>query len=266
MNDSNDSTDTPPAQNVPQQNLKPKTATDDLVTEEVIPMSKFWARGIALWFMIIGIMSVYILATIIPLVNNNDATESKLSGIDSLRKIHSKTLSDSLITKNDSIKRDEAILWLRDSLTINSEMYNAKKSYAVSADSWLRCIGFTMLPQVVYFLTFWAGALGGCIHGLTSLADYRGERRLFRSWVQWYLIKPILGGFVSFVFIFILQTGLLSGNDGVKVDNTNIMGMCAIGILAGLATETATDRFRDIFKAAFGNTTTKSDRLKKDES
>lgn len=252
-------------QNMPGQLLKRESNTDGFVTEQVIPMSKLWSRVIAIWFISIGIISAYILATVIPLVSNSTMIENRLSRIDSLRKIHSRELRDSLKTKSDTIKRKNAILWLNDSLSINPMVYRTRQSYSVPAYSWLRSIGFTMLPQVVYFLIFWAGALGGCIHGLTSLADYRGERRLFRSWVQWYLIKPILGGFVAFVFIFILQTGLLSGSDGAKIDSTNIMGMCAIGILAGLATETATDRFRDIFKAAFGNNTVKSDSLKKNE-
>jgi len=239
---------------------------DDSVTEAVVPMSKFWSRGIALWFMIIGITSIYILATVVPIVSNGILVETKVSRIDSLRKKYSQIIAVSAQTREDSLKKHIAMIWLKDSININPLTACTRHSDAVPENSWLRSIGFTMLSQVLYFIIFWAGALGGCIHGLTSLADYRGERRLFRSWVQWYLIKPVLGGFVSFVFIFILQTGLLSGNDGSKVDHTNIMGMCAIGVLAGLATETATDRFRDIFKAAFGNTNTKSDSLQKKEA
>ncbi len=60
-------------------------------------------------------------------------------------------------------------------------------------------------------IIFLVGSLGGAIASLNSLANYRGEGALTKSWFLHYLVSPWLGGGVALVTYFVLRAGLLPG-------------------------------------------------------
>jgi hypothetical protein len=55
------------------------------------------------------------------------------------------------------------------------------------------------------------GALGSYIHATTSFADYVGNRRLVRSWLLWYLLRPLVGAPTALLLYFIVPGRILDG-------------------------------------------------------
>jgi hypothetical protein len=236
--------------------IQKETNDSTLVTEVIIPMGKFWSRFLALWFTIIGLYSIYIVTLCMPYAESDyDKQMAKIKTMDSLSSIYVVVLQN---PKSDSNQKGEALKWLAKNYNVAQISSAISQPNLKDGSLFISQLNITKPSQLVYIIVFFSGALGGCIHGLASLVTYRGRRRLFRSWVQWYLIKPLMSAFVGFTFIIILQTGLLSSNQEPSPENTNLMGLISIALLAGLAAETATDKLRSIFEAAFGKDSKKN--------
>ncbi len=100
-------------------------------------------------------------------------------------------------------------------------------------------------------LTLLFGLVGGAAHGLSSLMDFRGQRRLFRSWTLWYFALPLLGGVMAFIFYIAVRAGFLTA-DATK--SINMYGVAAISVLVGLFTDDATNKLAEVFKTMFKTT------------
>jgi hypothetical protein len=70
---------------------------------------------------------------------------------------------------------------------------------------------FSVTPDVnLILLAAVAGALGGLIHALRSMAWYAGNRALKWSWVAFYLLLVPVSGLIAVVFYIVLRAGLVS--------------------------------------------------------
>ena len=49
------------------------------------------------------------------------------------------------------------------------------------------------------------GALGSCIHAMTSYVSYVGNETLRGSWFAWYVLRPFIGAPLALVFFFVLR-------------------------------------------------------------
>ena len=38
------------------------------------------------------------------------------------------------------------------------------------------------------------GVIGAMVHAMTSFADFVGNKRLEKSWLPWYFLRPLIGG------------------------------------------------------------------------
>ena len=92
------------------------------------------------------------------------------------------------------------------------------------------------------------GVIGSMIHVLTSFADFVGNRRLAKSWVPWYMVRPVIGSGLALFFYVIFRGGLLTGND---TSNVNPFGIAALGGLAGMFSKQATDKLSEVFSTMF---------------
>jgi hypothetical protein len=94
------------------------------------------------------------------------------------------------------------------------------------------------------------GAFGSCIYAMKSLADYRGDNKLFASWVLYYWIQPFEGAGIAFLLYLVIRGGFLGGTTA-DVKTANQFGMCAIAGLAGAFSDTAFLKLREVFQTLF---------------
>lgn len=94
-----------------------------------------------------------------------------------------------------------------------------------------------------------AGALGSYVHLATSFADYAGNRRLVRSWLMWYALRPFIGTALAVIVYFVLRGGLFTGADTTGA--LNPYGIAAVAALTGMFSKQASDKLREVFENLF---------------
>jgi hypothetical protein len=100
------------------------------------------------------------------------------------------------------------------------------------------------------------GVIGSMIHVLTSFADFVGNRRLAKSWIPWYMVRPVIGSGLALFFYVVFRGGLLTGNDTA---NVNPFGIAALGGLAGMFSKQATDKLSEVFSTMFNTSSDSGD-------
>ncbi len=92
------------------------------------------------------------------------------------------------------------------------------------------------------------GALGACLHALTSLSEYVGNKKFKKSWALWYILRPFVGAILSLLFYFVIHGGLFpqSGVTGRK-----FYGIMALAGLIGLFSKQALYKLSDLFDVLF---------------
>lgn len=101
------------------------------------------------------------------------------------------------------------------------------------------------------------GALGGTLHGISSLAKHIAHGDFDRRWTTWYLTNPLAGAALATVFLFVLQAGLMGTSvppattDATGTSPENLYGIAAIATLSGLFTRHALEKLKKIFDVAF---------------
>jgi hypothetical protein len=94
-------------------------------------------------------------------------------------------------------------------------------------------------------MVLFIGAFASCVYALKSLADYRGDDKLYKTWFTYYLIQPFEGGGAALLLYLLIRGGLFAGSTDVKAENR--FGMCAIAGLAGAFSDTAFLKLREVF-------------------
>lgn len=103
--------------------------------------------------------------------------------------------------------------------------------------------------QRLLLIVMMAGALGGLLHSIRSLAWYIGNRKLKWSWAPRYVLLPFSGAVLSLVFYFVLRAGLLSSS--AAITDTNPFGIAALGSLVGLFSEAAVLKLKTVAETVF---------------
>lgn len=104
-------------------------------------------------------------------------------------------------------------------------------------------------------------ALGSFVHAATSFATYVGNRRLYASWLWWYLLRAGIGVALALLVYMLLRGGLFAGSSGAGA--TNPYGFSGIAGLCGLFSKQATDKLREICDTLL-STTGDGDRDRRD--
>jgi hypothetical protein len=92
-------------------------------------------------------------------------------------------------------------------------------------------------------------ALGSFIHIVSSFVDFVGNRRLTRSWIWWYVLRPYVGVPMAVLFYFVVRAGFLSS--GVSAGEVNRFGIAAVAGLVGMFSMTAGDKLKELFDTLF---------------
>jgi hypothetical protein len=130
---------------------------------------------------------------------------------------------------------------------------------AKSKDGSQAAANITLLPSVdnsgrttyLLFFVLVIGALGSCLHGLSSFVTFVGNRQFVSSWFWWYLFQPLMGGILALLVFFVIGGGFLAGQS-----TSNTLQVAAIAGLVGLFSAQATLKLKDLVETIF---TTRSD-------
>ena len=95
------------------------------------------------------------------------------------------------------------------------------------------------------WLVLLAGAVGACLHVLTSLAGFIGNRTFKISWSMWYLVRIPIGASLALLIVCLFRGGLIT--DDVSFDGTNPFQLVGLAGMAGLFSKHALDKLQDVF-------------------
>jgi hypothetical protein len=107
------------------------------------------------------------------------------------------------------------------------------------------------------------GALGSYVHTATSFATYVGNSQLHRTWLWWYILRPLIGSVLALMFYFVLRGGLLTVSSGSK--DLNPYGLAAVAGMVGMFAKQATDKLRETFDNLFRTAPGKGDDQRADK-
>jgi IPT/TIG domain len=113
--------------------------------------------------------------------------------------------------------------------------------------------------QQFFVIAALAGAIGAVLHGLRSLSTYIGERYLFRSWIAYYLLLPVVGGLLATIVYLVLRAGLLTGS--TNSSQPDPYGIAAISALVGLFSAQAAEKLKAVFETLFTKAETGSESI-----
>lgn len=111
----------------------------------------------------------------------------------------------------------------------------------------------------LFILVLLAGALGGCFHALRSFWMFVGNRNLKRSWVLMYIILPINGAALAFIFFIVISAG--SGFFSQPEGSNSCFWIIGIAALVGMFNQEAAEKLKKIAVAFFTDVPQKADPL-----
>jgi hypothetical protein len=92
------------------------------------------------------------------------------------------------------------------------------------------------------------GALGACLHGMTSLAIHLGKQNFAAEWTLWYLYRPFVGGTLAIIFHMIIAGGFLTQ---INTGSGRFFGMVGLAGLIGLFSKQALNTLSKLFDVIF---------------
>jgi hypothetical protein len=108
-------------------------------------------------------------------------------------------------------------------------------------------------------LVLLAGALGACFHALRSLWMFVGNRDLKRSWALMYIVLPINGAVLAFIFFIVISAG--TGFFAQPQGSNSCFWIIGIAALVGLSSQQAAETLKKIAEAVFTGVPKKADSL-----
>jgi hypothetical protein len=108
--------------------------------------------------------------------------------------------------------------------------------------------GSIKAEQRMIVLVLLAGMCGSLIHAATSFSNYVGEQKLEKHWLWWYALRPLIGMSVALVFYLVFRAGLLTNT---SLEQLNVYGIMTLAALAGLFSDRATLKLKEIFETLF---------------
>jgi hypothetical protein len=107
-------------------------------------------------------------------------------------------------------------------------------------------------------LVLLCGALGSLVHAATSFSNYVGDNKLDQKWVWWYILRPVIGMAIAFIFYIVFRAGLVVSEG---VEHLNIYGVLTLAALSGLFTDKATLKLTEVFETIFKVRDTRKDKI-----
>jgi len=161
---------------------------------------------------------------------------------------------------SSNINKDSAAVGkLRDSLLKPENALMTQTSITNSPEN----VNRIHLNTILLLLVALMGFLGNMVHIATSLTTFVGMGTFQRSWVLWYFVKPFTAAGLAIILYFIIRAGFLSYGSGAS--GISLYGILALSALAGLFTDSATLKLKEVFEVIFKPKDERSGRLQGDE-
>ena len=115
------------------------------------------------------------------------------------------------------------------------------------------------LNTILLLLVALMGFLGNMVHIATSFTTFVGNETFKRSWILWYFVKPFTASGLAIIVYFIIRAGFLSYGSGAS--GVSLYGILSLAAFAGLFTDSATLKLKEIFEVIFKPKDERNDRL-----
>jgi hypothetical protein len=198
------------------------------------------------------------------LIDNRDTTASKKadSTITILKKkaddIAVKIKSRNLPADSALVRKDSAELKkLTDSLATAER--TVQKSTAGPHSECNKAYKSIHLNTILLILVATMGFLGNMIHVASSFTSFIGNGTFEKRWILWYFVKPFTAAGLAVIVYFVIRAGFLgSGSDPASI---NLYGILAMSALAGLFTDNAALKLKEVFDVVFKPKDERGDKL-----
>lgn len=172
-----------------------------------------------------------------------------------------KALESNIAAKKDSLKTQKD----------SADLRNMEQSLAqLSAGKNQLCCGEAddddnrmHLNTILLLLVALMGFLGNMVHVASSFTSYVGNGTFRRSWTLWYFVKPFTAAGLAVIVYFIIRAGFLSYGTGAA--GISLYGILALSALAGLFTDSATLKLKEVFEVIFKPRDDRADKLQGNE-
>ncbi|MCP4612325.1 MAG: hypothetical protein GY845_26815 [Planctomycetes bacterium] len=94
-----------------------------------------------------------------------------------------------------------------------------------------------------------AGALGGQVRSLRSLAWYAGNKELKKSWLLQYIFSPFTGATLAIVTYFVIRGGFVSA--GSPTQQSSVYVYAGIASIVGIASEPVALKLKQVAESLF---------------
>jgi hypothetical protein len=101
--------------------------------------------------------------------------------------------------------------------------------------------------QGLVLLAMLAGIIGSILYAIQSFVVYIGNQSLALSWSIWYFARPWIGALLGMLIYFVLRAGLAAPSAA----SVTPYGVVAFGALAGLFSQKATQKLKEVFDTTF---------------
>lgn len=199
---------------------------------------------IAIYLLVITILSVVLFFLLFPKSDNNTPNENLAIISSNIKEtiLNVDSISVHIEKSNNGSDSLLIITAKRDSL----KSYLSKDTLVVAAYSHLPFPKNKLPNQDVFWLIILIGALGASIHGLNSVSRFTGNDTFNDNWALWYWIRPVLGAALAFISYCFLRAGLFT------IETTkDLYGVIAVAGLIGLFSKQALSKISDIADAIF---------------
>lgn len=115
------------------------------------------------------------------------------------------------------------------------------------------------LNTILMILVAAMGFLGNMVHIASSFTSFIGNGTFEKRWILWYCVKPFTAAGLAIIIYFVIRAGFMGyGSDASSV---NLYGILALSALAGLFTDNATLKLKEVFDVIFKPKDERGDRL-----
>jgi hypothetical protein len=115
------------------------------------------------------------------------------------------------------------------------------------------------LNTILLILVALMGFLGNMVHIASSFTSFIGNGTFKRSWILWYFVKPFTASALAIIVYFIIRAGFLSYGTGAA--GISLYGILAVAAFAGLFTDSATLKLKEVFEVIFKPKDERDDKL-----
>lgn len=115
------------------------------------------------------------------------------------------------------------------------------------------------LSTLILLLVALSGFLGNMIHIAASFTNFIGAGKFKRSWMLWYFVKPFTAAALAVGVYIIFRAGFLNSSEATA--SVNLYGVVGIAVLAGLYTDMATQKLKEVFAVVFQSSTVRPNPL-----